>query len=147
MTPPTTTVQPKLNDSSRWQLITQLSLQHFSDKDGLDKLKESLKLYNFNDSIEVQSLINGITALDTNVKTARLLDNGRAAMCQGTQFILTCDENFYTGNGLYLFGCVIDEFLSQFCVINTFTQLFIKTTKHSRVELEWPPRTGCQPLV
>lgn len=147
LTPPTATVLPKLTDSTRWQLASQLSLQHFSGKDGLQKLKETLTLYNFNDSKEVSSLIEGIVGLETEVTTARILDKGRSAMCQGTHFLLTCDESFYAGNGLYLFGLVMDEFLSQFCAINTFTQLSIKTTKHSRIELEWPPRTGCQPLV
>lgn len=147
LTPPTSTVLPQLNDATRWQLVSQLSLQHFSDKNGLSKLKETLTLYNFNQSKEVTSLIDGIIDLKTEVTTTRILDKGRSAMCQGTHFLLTCDESFYAGNGLYLFGLVVDEFLSQFCAINTFTQLSIKTTKHSRIELEWPPRTGCQPLV
>ncbi|MGH1485301.1 MAG: type VI secretion system baseplate subunit TssF [Cellvibrionaceae bacterium] len=147
LTPPTPTIQPKLNEATRWQLVTQLSLQHFSNEDGLLKLKETLRLYNFNDSKDVSSLIDGMTSLDSEVITARVMDNGRSAMCQGTHFILTCDESFYTGSSLYLFGLVMDEFLSQFCAINTFTQLSIKTTKNFRIELEWPPRTGCQPLI
>jgi type VI secretion system protein ImpG len=147
LTAPTPTIQPKLNEATRWQLVTQLSLQHFSDENGLIKLKETLHLYNFNGSKDVSSLIDGMVGLETEVTTARVLDKGRSAMCQGTHFILTCDESFYAGNSLYLFGLVVDEFLSQFCTINTFTQLSIKTTKNLRVELEWPPRTGCQPLV
>ena len=145
--PATPTIQPKLNETTRWQLITQLSLQHFSGQDGLSILKEMLRLYNFNGSKEVSSLIDGIIQLDTEVMTARILDKGRSAMCQGTGFVLTCDESFYMGNSLYLFGSVIDMFISQFCAINTFTQLSIKTTKNLRVELEWPRRVGCQPLV
>ncbi len=147
LVPPTPTVLPKLSDSTRWQLVSQLSLQHFSDSNGLDKLKETLTLYNFNDSKEARSLIDGIVSLETELVTARILDSGRSAMCQGTHFIITCDENFYAGNGLYLFGSILDEFFSQFSVINTFTQLSIKTTRYSRIEFSWPPRVGCQPLV
>ncbi len=147
LAPPTPTIQPKLDDATRWQLVMQLSLQHFSNRDGLVKLKETLHLYNFNDSKEAASLIDGMVGLESEVITARVLNNGRSAMCQGTHFILTCDESFYMGNGLYLFGLILDEFLSQFCAINTFTQLSIKTTKNFRIKLEWPPRTGCQPLV
>jgi type VI secretion system protein ImpG len=145
--PPTPTIQPKLNQATRWQLVTQLSLQHFSGSDGLTKLKETMHLYNFNDSKEVMSLIEGMVALESEVITARVLDKGKSAMCQGSHFILTCDESLYAGNSLYLFGCVLDEFFSQFCAINTFTQLSIKTTKHSRIVFEWSPRIGCQPLV
>ncbi len=144
--PPTQTISPKLEEASRWQLVTQLSLQNFSN-DGLGKLKEMLHLYNFNDSKDVVSLIDGIVDLHSEVTTARILDKGKSAMCQGTHLILTCDENYYAGNGLYLFGLIMDEFFSQFCVMNTFTQLSIKTTKNMRVELEWPPRNGRQPLI
>ena len=147
LTPATPTVQPKLNEATRWQLIAQLSLQHFANKDGLLVLKEILRLYNFHDAKEVTSLIDGVSQLDTEVITKKVLNQGRGAMCQGTHFILTCDEGFYTGNSLHLFGCIIDEFISQFATINSFTQLSIKTTKNLRVELEWPARVACQTLV
>src|SRR5690606_21777400 len=38
VTPPTATVQPAMADASRWQLVTQLSLQHFNGADGLQTL-------------------------------------------------------------------------------------------------------------
>jgi type VI secretion system protein ImpG len=147
LTPPTRTTQPKLNEASRWQLVTQLSLQHLSNSDGLLKLQETLRLYNVSESKDVTMLIDGMISLKTEVTTARVLDKGRSAMCQGTHFILTCDESFYTGNSLYVFGLIIDEFISQFCAINTFTQLSIKTTQRFAAKFEWPPRTGCQPLL
>ncbi|MBX2807693.1 MAG: type VI secretion system baseplate subunit TssF [Cellvibrionaceae bacterium] len=145
--PPTPTVQPKLHQATRWQLIAQLSLQHFCNAEGLSNLKKTLSLYNVNDSKDVYSLINGVVNLETDVITSRIIDKGRSAFCQGTRFVLTCDESFYTGNSLYLFGLVLNEFFSQFCAINTFTQLSIKTTKNRRVKFEWPSRIGCQPLV
>lgn len=145
--PPTPTILPHLNNSTRWQLVSQLSLQHFSGSHGLQQLKEMLTLYNFNDSKEIAALIDGLVDLSTEVVTARLLDKGKSAMCQGTHFLLTCDESYYSGHGLYLFGMLLDEFLSQFCSMNTFVQVSIKTTKYSRVEFSWPPRIGCQTLI
>ena len=147
LTPPTPTVLPRLDNSTRWQLVSQLSLQHFSGPNGLQQLKEMLTLYNFNDSKEIIRLIEGLVDLSAEVTTARLLDKGKSTMCQGTHFLLTCDESYYSGHGLYLFGMLLDEFLSQLCSINTFVQVSIKTTKYSRVEFSWPPRVGCQSLI
>jgi type VI secretion system protein ImpG len=147
LTPPTHTIQPKLDTATRWQLISQLSLQHFSDDKGLETLKQTLHLYNITESKEVFSLIDGITSLETSVKTARVMNQGRSAICQGTRFTLTCDESLYIGNSLFLFGLIMDEFFSQFCSINTFTELSIKTTKSNRVKFKWPARVGSQPLV
>lgn len=147
LTPPTPTVLPRLNSASRWQLVSQLSLQHFAGPNGLQQLKEMLSLYNFNEAKEVVALVDGLVDLSTEVVTARLLDKGRSTMCQGTHFSLTCDESYYSGHGLYLFGMLLNELLSQLCSINTFVQVSIKTTKYSREEFSWPPRIGCQALV
>ncbi|MBX2807120.1 MAG: type VI secretion system baseplate subunit TssF [Cellvibrionaceae bacterium] len=147
LTPPTSTVLPELANASRWQLASQLSLQHLSGKSGLSRLKEVLQLYSFSQTKEVKSLIDGIVDLHSEITTTRILDRGRSAMCQGTHFIMTCDESFYTGNSLYVFGEVMDEFLSQFCAINSFTQLSIRSTKHYTMQYEWLPRVGCQPLI
>ena len=145
--PPTATLQPKLESASRWQLISQLSLQHLSEKDGLQRLKQLLQLYNFSDSKDVSSLIESIQDLSVELTTARVINQGRSALCQGTKFIVTCDESLFEGNSLFIFGEVLNEFLSQFCSINSFTQLDIKTTKNYKIEYSWEPRVGCQPLI
>lgn len=145
--PPTATVSPSLNAATRWQLTSQLSLQHYSDDDGLSKLKETLALYNLNHSKEVSSLIEGIVDIQSELMTTRVLEQGRSAMCQGTHFVLTCDESFYSGHGLYLFGLLMNEFFAQNCTVNTFIKLSIKTVLYSRIVFSWPPRTGCQHLV
>jgi type VI secretion system protein ImpG len=145
--PPTSPVQPKLSEVSRWQFIAQLSLQQFSDKDGLKTLKSTLSLYNLQASKEIQRLIDGIVTLDFGVSTRRIKVSGRSAICQGTKLTLTCDESFYVGNSLYLFGCVLDEFFAQYSAVNSFTQLVIKSQKNTDDKFTWEPRVGCQPLI
>jgi type VI secretion system protein ImpG len=145
--PPTAPVQPELTGTSRWQFTAQLSLQHFANKDGLTTLRSTLALYNFHNSKEIQSLIDGIIKLESSIVSSRINDQGRWAMCQGTRLTLTCDESFYTGNSLYLFGSVLDEFFAQYCTVNSFTQLVIKSQKHSTAKFTWEPRVGCQPLI
>jgi len=147
LTAPTSTIQPKLNEATRWQLITQLSMQHFTGEGGLQVLKETLNLYNFRQSAETRSLIDGIVDMKTGVTTARLKLEGRAAICQGTEITLEFDEYHYSGSGLYLFAEILSEFFAQYCTINTFVQLNVKVKQRPGQLIEWPPRNGKQVLL
>ncbi len=147
LTPPTSTIQPQLDDLTRWQLVTQLSLQNFAGDDGLMVLKETLQLYDFQKNRESQSIIEGIVGLSTKITTAKLIHEGRSAMCQGTHITLEFDEHYYSGSGLYLFSALLSEFFSQYCTMNSFTQLSVHIKQRSGRPIEWPPRSGKQILV
>ena len=147
LTAPTSTIQPLLNEATRWQLITQLSLQHFTGEDGLQVLKETLNLYNFRQAADTRALIDGIVGMETGVTTARIKQQGRAAICQGTEITLEFDEYYYSGNGLYLFVEILSEFFAQYCTINTFVQLNAKIKQRPGQILEWPARNGKQVLI
>lgn len=147
VTPPSSNIQPKLDDSSRWQLVTQLSLQSFSGEKGLSVFKETLQLHDLLHSRESRSIIDGVTQLATQPATARMVSQGRAAICQGTKIILEFDEHFYSGNGLYLFGSVLNDFFAEFCTINSFTQLIVKIKQKPEDSIEWLPRIGKQELI
>ncbi len=147
MTAPTSTIQPKLDDATRWQLITQLSLQHFTCSDGMDVLKETLHLYNFSSAPDTRALIDGITGMESELTTARIVQQGRAAICQGTCITLELDEHQYSGSGIYLFTEILSEFFAQYCTINTFVQLNVKIKQRPGNMIEWPPRTGKRVLM
>jgi len=147
LTPPTSTIQPQLDDATRWQLVTQLSLQNFTGSEGLQILKETLQLYDFQKTRETQSIVEGITGLTTEVTTARLVQQGRSAICQGTHIVIEFDEHYYSGSGLYLFSTLLSEFFSQFCTMNSFTQLTIHIKQRPGNPIAWPPRNGKQVLV
>ncbi|MGH1470078.1 MAG: type VI secretion system baseplate subunit TssF [Cellvibrionaceae bacterium] len=147
VTPPTSNIQPKLDDSSRWQLVTQLSLQSFSGENGLEVFKETLQLHDLLASRESRSIIDGITHLKTSLSTTRMVSEGRAAICQGTKITLEFDEHYYSGNGLYLFSAVLNDFFAQFCTINSFTQLVVNIKQKPENSIEWLPRIGKKELI
>jgi len=147
VTPPTPTVQPQLDDATRWQLITQLSLQHFSGDDGLGVLKETLRLYDFRQVPETRSIIDGIVGLRTELTTARVTRDGRAAICQGTRLELELDEHYYSGTGLYLFTAILSEFFAHYCTVNTFVQLNVRVRQRPGSVISWPARSGNQTLI
>ncbi|MBI3898977.1 MAG: type VI secretion system baseplate subunit TssF [Gammaproteobacteria bacterium] len=144
---PTSTIQPRLDDATRWQLVTQLSLQHFTAQDGLEVLKETLKLYDFKRIPENQAIIDGITDLQAELTTARLMIDGRSAICQGVRLTLECDEHYYSGSGLYLFTAILSEFFAQYCTLNSFVQLRVKTKQAPGSMITWPSRSGKQMLL
>ncbi|NOY73164.1 MAG: type VI secretion system baseplate subunit TssF [Gammaproteobacteria bacterium] len=147
LTAPSATIQPKLDEATRWQLVTQLSLQNFMGEEGLLILKETLQLYDFQKTRESRSIVEGITGMNTQITTARLLQQGRSAICQGTHITIEFDESYYSGSGLYLFSVLLSEFFSQFCTINSFTELTIQIKQRPGSPINWPPRNGKQVLV
>lgn len=147
VTAPTPTLQPRLHEASRWQLVTQLSLQHFTGPEGLQTLRETLRLYDFKQGADSASIIDGLVGLRAETATARVVRGGRAALCQGTHITLEVDEHFYSGSGIYLFSAVLSEFFAQYCTINSFVQLTVTVKQRPDYTIQWPPRSGKQTLL
>lgn len=147
VTPATATIQPALDDASRWQLITQLSLQHFSGPDGLQVLQETLRLFDFRQLPETRAIIEGVRGLACSATTARITRGGRASICHGTRIEVELDDQHFGGTGLYLFSAILSEFFAHYCAINTFVQLVVTVYQRPGTVIEWPPRCGKQHLI
>lgn len=147
MIPPTPTLPPLSRQTSQWALVTQLSLQSFAGPEGLATLKHALALHDRSNTRENQSVINGILELTVTPVFKRFRQAGKRVHCSGTGIGVVLDEQFYSGVGVYLFGSVLSEFFSQFCTLNTFTQLTITVQQRPEESYIWPPRAGCQALL
>ena len=147
LTPPSPTLAPRLKQSCAWALVTQLSLQSFSGESGLSVLKQTLRLYDRLGNKDNQAIIDGILKLEVSTGTARLRQGGRMVFCSGTRLCITVDEHYYSGSGVYLFGSVLNEFFSQFCTLNSFTQLTVQVQQRVDGRYTWPPSAGSRALV
>lgn len=147
ITPPTPTLHPALREATRWQLATQLSLQHLDGPHGLQTLKALLRLYDFRQLPESRAISDGIASLAARPSTLRIARGGRSAFCQGTCIELELDEQFYSDAGLHLFCTVLSEVLAHFCTINTFVQLSVRLRQRPGSVITWPPRSGYQSLI
>jgi type VI secretion system protein ImpG len=147
LTPPTRTLRPALQRGALWRLISHLALNHLSLVDGgegAEALREILKLYDFADSEETRSMIDGILSVQSR-RVAGRAESG--AVCRGVEVTIHLDEKRFAGSGLYLFACVLERFLGLYCTINTFTRL-VATVEGRKKELRrWPPRMGEKVLV
>jgi type VI secretion system protein ImpG len=144
---PTASVRVPLGNGVIWRLISHLSLNHMSlVSKGREVLLELLSLYNYRNTSAIRKQINGIVSVASEPVVARI-GHPRPNFVRGVGITLTFDESQYTGSGVFLFGMVLDHFFGQYCSINSFTQLTLRTLQREKRVVQWPPRTGDQPLV
>jgi type VI secretion system protein ImpG len=55
-------------------------------------------------------------------------------------------DHFASPGDLYLFGCLLDEFLSSYGSINTYTRFVLQEITRGDT-YQWPVRIGDHPLI
>lgn len=149
LTQVTHAVMPPLGKELLWRLVSHQSLNRQALASA-GQLREILELYLFEEEGSDQAAlaasrkrINAIKEM-TCQPTQRLV---RGSPVRGTEMRITVNGDHFAGPGdLFLFGSVLDDFLSTLATINTFTQLTVQESSKGET-LEWPPRLGDQPLL
>jgi len=146
--PPTTSVFPSLGTSLLWRLLSHLSLNYLSLARA-ENLRALLDLYIFPESrdrtatLANRKRIGGIEKVE--VKSSDRLVSG--VMMRGQEIALnTRQDQFASSGDLFLFGCVLNEFLGGYASINTYTQLIIQEVLTGDL-YQWPARLGDHPLI
>jgi type VI secretion system protein ImpG len=123
--------------------VSHLALNHLmlSDEQGVEGLRELLQLYDFTDSAESRSIIEGVANLRVE-RIIRRLGGAGGGPCRGLLVTLQLDESRFSGSNAYLFAAVLERFLAMYCSINSFTQLRATSTRREGVIGAWPPRGG-----
>jgi type VI secretion system protein ImpG len=142
---PTKTLRPALKRGAVWRLISHLSLNHLSLADaenGADALREILKLYDFADSEETRSTIEGVLSVHCRRVVGRVPGDVRGGFCRGIEVALHLDESRFAGSGVFLFASVLERFLGLYCNINSFSKLTVTTNQREGELRKWLPRAG-----
>ena len=155
ITPLTPTRRNRWRDGARWRLVSHLALNHLSlqsDGDGTETLREILRLYDLTESDETRALIEGIHRVRVRPGTARYPAGPGAppwasAVCRGMEVEVELDPARFSGNGMLMMGNLLNEFLSQYGAINSFTRLTVRVRGQSGVLKRWPARAGALPLL
>ncbi len=150
LTAPTPTLRPPQQHAALWRLISHLSLGHLSLVDGpagAASLREILSLYDFRESAETRSLIDGILSINSRRVTARIPGDNGGAFGRGIEATIEFDPARYTENGLFLFASVLERFLALHCTINSFTMLIARVNGREDPLRRWSPRAGEQVLI
>jgi type VI secretion system protein ImpG len=145
---PTLGVPPPRGKELHWRLIGQLALSRRSLA-SVETLRTLLTLYNFRALVDEPAwqLHNQRMSAISSV-TAEPLDwlMGRYPM-RGVEVRIGLKESVFGSEGdVYLFGMVLDRFVSLWSTLNSFSRLVLEQTER-RKEIPWPPRLGDRPLV
>jgi type VI secretion system protein ImpG len=150
LTKPTQQLTPPLEGKLYWRLISHLSLNYLSlsdGEDGLNALKEILKLYAFRDSQSVSHQINGMRHITCRRVVRRVGNDAWRGVCQGIEIKLTLDPALYVGASGLMLGAVLNRFFGLYAGSNSFTELVIERNDMQGEWKRWPALVGEQPLL
>jgi len=148
LTKPTDTLRPPLQKQALWRLISALSLNYLSlVENGVEALREILRLYNFSGSAYAEKQIQGLAAASSKRHFARIVSENGVAFARGTLVDLTFDEELFAGGGVFLFSAVLEYFLGLYASMNSFSQLVARSLQRKEVIRQWPPRAGQKVLL
>ena len=141
ITIPTDVLEGPDKSNYLWALIANLSISYTSLSD-VETLKSILNLYNWFKihNHPNKKRIDGIKKIDKPKVISKIKNR---SIIRGIEFHITIDPNeFEHGRGdIYLFGLILNKFLSQYVTINSFIQLKI-TESGTNKEYIWEPIIG-----
>ena len=127
-------------------MISHLCLNHLTitgGPEGGDALREILLLYDFADSAETRSLIEGVLSVRHRRVTGRL----GGAVCRGVEVVIELDEDRFSGGNVYLFAAVLERFLGLYASLNSFVRTVATLRGREGVLKRWPGRAGDKRLL
>lgn len=132
-----------------WRLISHLSINYLALRDldqgsGAALMREMLGLYASLGDPVVARHADAIVATQVRALNRRLPVAGPLVFGRGVVVDLTLDERPFAGGSPYLFGAVLEQFLSRHVSMNMFCELNLSSTTRGRIAA-WPPRWGGRP--
>jgi type VI secretion system protein ImpG len=147
--PVTGTQNPPAGEALLWRMLSHVSLNVLSIASA-EHLKETLSLYLFSERREGGGELANrrrIEGIQDVVLTRETRLVGRASILHGQRVrIRCCSDHFACIGDMYLFGCVLERFLSDSASIGTYTRVELEDALTGTV-FKWPPRIGQQPLL
>jgi type VI secretion system protein ImpG len=141
-------VSPPLEGRLLWRLISHQSLNYLSLAN-VEALRGILGLYNFHALVDRQAArINELRLEGIRSVVARpdeFLRHG--ATYRGVKVTMDLKEDHFTGEGeMFLFASILNQFLSLYVTLNSFTRLRVNGIEQGGV-YEWPPMLGQHALL
>lgn len=142
---PTRPLPPLGLGGSAWRIIGHLTPNYTTllPEEGSDGelLRNHLALYGRPEDPVMRGHIDGIQGVRGSPVTRRVPGLGRLAMARGVKVEVELDDACFDQSRAFLFSAVVERFLSEFVMVNSFTE----TTFRSKLQGEiaaWPPRIG-----
>lgn len=136
---------------SAWRLIRQLSFNYLplSDMDhsqGGESLRNILRLFVSPFDQDSITQIDSLVGSKTQPVIRRLPGNGLLVYGRGIQCTLTVDEEGFSGLSPYLFGLIMENYLSRHAAVNVFTETELRSMQRGLITT-WKPRPGTRGVL
>ncbi len=128
-----------------WRLISQLSVNHLpltGNKEALNILKESLKLYSGSTHTYKQHEIDNIKSLKTNKIVRRFGLEAWRGFVEGIQIVMEMETLSETGNSNFLLASVLRHYFALSVSLNSFVELVMIKTDRPNEYIKWQPLPG-----
>jgi type VI secretion system protein ImpG len=141
-------IRPPIGGDLYWRLISHLSLNYLS-LTSVRALRGILELYN------VQALYDrqAARANERRLEGIREITSEghdllyRGTPIRGTATRIDLNEDHFAGEGdMFLFANVLNEFLSLYASLNSFSRLTVRGVKEGEI-YQWPARIGHQIIL
>ncbi len=143
---PTSPREAIAEGETSWRLISQLTPNYLSiiDVSGGNNpgaLRQLLEIYIDTNNASLRKQIDGITAVTSSQIIRRIPIPGPITAGRGIQIDITLDETHFEGTGIFLLGCVLEDFFARYVSINSFTETRLFSVQRGEV-MRWPLRLG-----
>lgn len=139
---------PAFGDTS-WKLISHLSLNYLSLRDGdngCDLLRELLGLYaDRHDAVQARQ-IEGVRQIGYAPVVDRIPGGGPITYGRGLKIGVTLDDAAFEGTGILILASVLEQFLARYVSINSFTRMHLRSQSRGDIK-SWPARFGTRPTL
>jgi len=145
---PTPHLMPPADEGLLWRLLSHLSI-NFLSVATREHLCSLLQLYLFSDRSERGSDAANQKRIDSIVDVSAMASNRLVAgtLIRGRTVTIQCRSDGFASIGdMFLFGCVLEQFLGCYASINSFTRCELRDTLTGET-FRWPERVGQQPLI
>lgn len=134
-----------------WRLISHLSLNYLSllDNDaqaGAESLRELLKLYTDPNDRQARKQIDGLRHVKHQTVIRRVETPGPITFARGLEVTLTFDEPAFEGQGVFVLGAVLEQFLQKYVALNSFVETVITTLQRKEI-MRWPAQMGRRQIL
>jgi type VI secretion system protein ImpG len=140
-------VRPPVGAELHWRLVAHLAL-NVRTLANAESLQSLLALYNFHEEADQQlgrqNRLRVESIRDVSVRAARrLIDR---IPVRGQHTTIEVDQAAFASEGdVFAFGSALDWLFATETPLNSFHQLSMRLHP-SGAEMQWPPRTGSQPI-
>lgn len=146
--PPTPYQPAPVGEGLLWRVLSHVTVNYLSIATA-EALKALLHLYVFSErherglDVANRKRIEGI--VEVKAEPASRLVSG--VMVRGSNVRIKCRQDHFAGQGdLFLFGCMLDQFLGCYAAMNSYTRVELEEVLTGEV-YRWPERIGQQPLL